>query len=461
MTKEYNKQRSSQAFISVSINKVLNNCNSALNKGNVSVKVHPKKKSKKYTPEQTTVIKEKRQKKAREEKEISPISFKEMIVNPEGVILGLAKKERAIFELLYSFRNKGGLSRQRRSVIAWIAQCTVGYVSRVTRKFVELGLICKSSKTCWDSVQYVINPKLIRGPLSFSLWFNLLGKKDQKLWMDHEMLPGGYIPKSIPKERIIPRATYWKKREEEIKKFKEEKRKVEEQKNRKERENYSNHSNRVKDTHNISNNIKGSYLSKNLQGSENVDKYFVSGRSKYPVSRDEEMSRKTLNFNDIGFSSVMSHISSFYQLNVSQKLKLFAFPISCLESVFQNMESYVSPKTGGNRFLSKCEAYCAQHRSMKPDWNRYTSLCKQYGITQDRNVSSSNSKSGMYNTHVPQEEESLAYLLQERVSWKLRIQEAEGKPDPLCMIGVARSRLAMVEEELAERIDNGETIQIH
>ncbi len=456
MIKEYNKQPRSQASGPVSIKEVLNNCKLPFNKVNVSVKVLPENKRRKYTPEQTTVIKKKRQKKAREEKEISPISFKEMIVNPEEVILGLAKKERAIFELLYSFRNKGGLSRQRRSVIAEIAQCTVGYVSRVTRKFVELGLLCKSSKTCWDSVQYVINPKLIRGPLSFSLWFNLLGKKDQNLWMDHEMLPGGYISKSIPKERIIPNKTYWKKREEEIKKFKEEKRKVEEQKNRKERENYSNSSNRVKDTHNISDNIKESYLSKNLEGCENVDKYFVSGRSKYPVSRDEEMSRKTLNFNDIGFSSVMSHISSFYELNVSKRLKLFAFPISCLESVFQNMESYVSPKRGGDRFFLKCQAYCEQHR-MKPDWNRYTSLCKEYGIPKDI-TSSSNSKSGMYNTHVPQEEESLAYLIQERVSWKLRIHEAEGKPDPLCMIGVARSRLAMVEEELAERIDNGETI---
>ncbi len=53
------------------------------------------------------------------------------------------------------------------------------------------------------------------------------------------------------------------------------------------------------------------------------------------------------------------------------------------------------------------------------------------------------------------------YLLQERVRWEKTIKEAVCKGDPLGTIPWARSLLAKVDSELAERIDNGETIQIH
>ena len=457
MSKEYNKQRSSQASGPVSLKEVLNNCNLPFNKGNVSVKRSYKII---FTNEEKERLREELIKEGKKGCRILRATFNDIEEDHERSI-GLqvhllGPKEKIILRSFLGFKSTDGKSRQYRESIAKKAKCSKRHISRTTKKFQELGWLSKERDTRWERVQYKINPLLVRGRLSSEFWLNLLKEEELQLYMDHDMLPGGYIPKSIPKERIIPRKTYWKKREEEIKKFKEEKRKVEEQKNRKERENYRSPSNRVEVTPSKEIYISGSYLSKNLQGCENVDKYFVSGRSKYPVSRGVEMSRKTLNFHDIGFSSVMSHISSFYEMNVSKKLKLFAFPISCLESVFQNMESYVSPKKGGDRFFFKAEAYCAQHR-MKPDWNRYISLCKEYGIPKDI-TSSSNSKSGMYNIHVPQEEESLAYLLEERLSWKLRIQEAEGKPDPFCMIGVARSRLSAVETELAQRINNGETI---
>ena len=121
-------------------------------------------------------------------------------LTPKKVILGLDKKERAIFEVFSAFSNNDGLSRVRRLVIAGIAQCTVRDVARITRKLVELGLLCKSANTPWDSVQYNLNPKLIRNPRSFSLWFNSLSKGDQKFWIDNDMLPDGYMPTSSTKK---------------------------------------------------------------------------------------------------------------------------------------------------------------------------------------------------------------------------------------------------------------------
>ena len=457
MIKEYNKEPRSQASGPVLLKEILKNCNLPLNKVNVPVKRSYKIL---YTNEEKERLREELIKEGKKGCRILRATFNDIEEDHERSI-GLqvhllGPKEKIILRSFLGFKSTDGKSRQYRESIAKKAKCSKRHISRTTKKFQELGWLSKERDTGWERVQYKINPLLVSGPLSSEFWLNLLNEEELQVYIDHDMLPGGYIPKSIPKERIIPRATYWKKREEEIKKFKEEKRKVEEQKNRKERENYRSPSNRVEVTPSKEIYISGSYLSKNLQGCENVDKYFVSGRSKYPVSRDVEMSKKTLNFNNLGFSRVMTHISSLYEFNASQRLKLFAFPISCLEIVFENMESYVSPQRGGRKFFLKCQAHCEQRR-MKPDWNRYTSLCEEYGITKDI-VSSSNSKSGMYNIHVSQKKETLEYLIEQRLSWKQRIHEAEGKPDPLCMIGVTRSRLAMVEEEIAQRIDNGETI---
>ena len=67
----------------------------------------------------------------------------------------------------------------------------------------------------------------------------------------------------------------------------------------------------------------------------------------------------------------------------------------------------------------------------------------------------------MYKTHVSRKKNTLVYLLQERVRWEKTIKEAVCKGDPLGTIPWARRLLAKVDSELAERIDNGETIQIH
>ena len=76
-------------------------------------------------------------------------------------------------------------------------------------------------------------------------------------------------------------------------------------------------------------------------------------------------------------------------------------------------------------------------------------------------TSSISPKSEMNKTHVTQKKDTLVDLPQERVRWEKTIKEAVCKGDPLGTIPGARSLLAKVDSELAERIDNGETIQIH
>ena len=449
MIKVSQESRVSQASGAVSIKSLLGS--STFLSNNLSKSVNTTKK-KTYTPDETTVIKNRSLKKAREEKKTSPISFKELVVNADQVILELSKKERAIFEALWCFRNNGGLSRQRRSVIAKLANCTVWHVSRTTKKFVELGILCKSSETCWDTVQYVINPKLIRGALSFSLWFNLLSNKHQELYMDHGMLPGGYIETSIPKKRIIPRESHWKKKQAEIKKFKEEKRKIEEQKNRKERELYGSSLNREERTHYISNYLKESYLSKNQDVREHVDKHYVSGRSKYPVSRGIEMSKKTLNFDELGFSGVRTSIASKYELNASQKLKLLAFPISCLEVVFEQIgsASYSSLKGGYESFIYKCSDYCSE-RGMKPDFNRYQSLCKEYGLSQELSKSI---RKPMYQSYKHEAVEiTLESLTKELLTLRKLIRTAHDNPYGESTIKWGQNRISVIEKEIMEKMD--------
>lgn len=445
MSKEYNKQPRSQAFGLVSLKEVINNKNFILNKGNVLVKVLPKNKRGKYTPDHEELGYDLRNPKradinGKPDKRMytEEVPCNDFMIDREKY-LSYGKKD--YFKKAFEYITKPGLESLeiKNSTLAKEIGCSKRTATRITDRFYRDGIIEKYSRGTYSVNIYIVSEELTKdGPLSTSLWLSRLSDKESEDFDMFGILPGGHLSKDFLKNK------------EEIEKsgF-----------------TLDNEPNgQLYNTTSFIEKLNKSTIQKN------VDKYFVDGREgknrhiktkskKYPVSRDEEMSRKTLNFNDIGFSSIMESIASLYELNASKKLKLFAFPISCLDHVFENMESYVSPKRGGDRFFSKCESYCAKHR-MKPDWNRYISLCKEYGIPKDI-TSSSNSKSEMYKTHVPQKKDTLVYLLQERVRWEKTIKEAVCKGDPLGTIPWARSLLAKVDSELAERIDNGETIQIH
>ncbi len=433
MTKEYNKEPRSQASGAVSIKEVLNNCNLPLNKVNVSVKVRPENNGR-SKPDKEEFGYDKRNPnrpdingkpdKRMYTEEVPCNDF--MIDREKYLSYGYRDSFRKAFEYITKPRLES--LDIKNSTLAEEVGCSTRTATRITDKLYIDGILEKYSRGTYSVNTYIVSEELTKdGPLSTSLWKSRLSDKEREDLDMFELLPGGYFSKK------------YKTNLEEI-----------------EKSGFTLDNGPIVQLYNTNSFIEKLNKSTCKVIQKNVSKYFVSGRSKYPVSGGVEMNRKTLNFNDIGFSSVMSHISSFYELNVSKKLKLFAFPISCLESVFQNMESYVSPKRGGDRFFSKAEAYCAQHR-MKPDWNRYISLCKEYGIPKDI-TSSSNSKSEMYKTHVSQKEDTLVYLLQERVRWEKTINEFELKGDPLGMVPWARSLLAKVDSELAERINNGETI---
>ncbi len=86
-------------------------------------------------------------------------------------------------------------------------------------------------------------------------------------------------------------------------------------------------------------------------------------------------------FDEIVFSKIRKKIRSSFVLNRTEQLKLFAFPDSVLEPAFKQFswERDKGKKIGYGFFLNICIDLCKK-QGMKPDWNYFYRLCKEYDV---------------------------------------------------------------------------------
>lgn len=301
-------------------------------------------------------------------------------------------------------------------------------ITRATNKLMADGLLYKYRENTYVSNDYILSPVLYKGKASFEIWLNYsLTEEQQRHYLLHGVLPNDAVPKPFlyrVQQGNVPCNINIYKRE------------------------YL-------------------YYKRVRRGRAQVHNYPKKGmmsmkNGKRGLANVKSTDKQGLNLDEIGFSDTSKSISSLLSLNNSQKLKLFAFPESCLHHVWGSLKSmtFVYPKRGWQEFLKQAISFCTK-LGIRPDWDKYKRLCTLYDIQVEKEHGSYTSpkKAPMYTRYIPEKESQVGVqgLLEQRQKWIQAIETYTSRDNFFIdLVKFARLRLRMVEEELALKIDRGE-----